>query len=184
MIQDSDNNLIKIFENEFGRIKSGFFTNAGNKVQIVSYDRMPESPNFISTLGLNDLSSGNDKIRFEWFMEFSSDLSEEKAASALDYFLSLYLNKKFITPSRGSFILFPKPSDRIWEKDDFVGLYFTLPAYRSANFKKDMNNIGIIPVWVIPITKYELKILEMSGWKDLESYWDLNNVDLHSLCRK
>lgn len=168
-------------EKEFGEIRRSMKNSVNNKVQIVDY--IKHDIQFISTLGLSNLTIFNNK-KSEWFMEFDAELASENAASMMDYYVSMLIEKHIPFPKRGNFILFPDQEDHIWPNDNTCGIYFTLPAYRSEEFEINMEKIGILAIWVVPITNSDKDIIENKGWEYLEDYWDDNNTDLHNPFRK
>ncbi len=187
MTHDLKVELIPILEQEFGIIQTGMTVSKDPKINIVNYRQAPGAPNFISSLGLSHLILGDDttrKYRSEWFMEFSPDLNENSAASVFAHFLSMCLDGKMDWPSRGSYVLYPAEEDRVWEGDSSRGLYFTLAAMRSKKFRKSMKELGVVPIWVLPVTCFETSILENSGWEALEEYFDQSEVDLHTTFRR
>ena len=183
MIASMNNQLIKCFEDEFGNIETGIESTRNHCVQIVKYHAKENSPQFVSTLGLSSAENITGHIKCEWIMEFSPKLVSNHAASMLDYFLSLYLDGKLGKILRGSYLQFSKKDDRIWKNDNSKGIYFTIPVLRSQGFQKSMANTGVVPIWVVPITGFEIEILNNKGWKALEGYWDKNDVDLHTTFR-
>lgn len=182
MIGLTKSSLIKCFENEFGNIETGFNTGKNSNVQIVKYQHMKKSPQFISTLGLSgETSNGN---RFEWIMEISPTLSPNEAASVFDYYLNIYLEGGLGNVLRGSYVEFPKKADRVWKGDNSNGLYFTVPVFRSNDFRTRMREMKVVPIWVVPVTFSDLSILDKKGWRALEEHWDKNHVDLHTTYRQ
>ncbi|MFH7811286.1 MULTISPECIES: suppressor of fused domain protein [Acetobacter] len=175
------NKLPFSFEEEFGEIRRSMTNYVNNKVQIVDYKKCDIQ--FISTLGLSNLNIFNTQ-KAEWFMEFDGALASENAASMMDYYVSMLIEGHIPFPKRGNFILFPDQRDHIWPNDNTCGIYFTLPAYRSEEFDINMEKIGILTIWVVPITISDKDIIENKGWEYLEDYWDNNNTDLHNPFRK
>lgn len=175
---------IEAFEDEFGRIETGLFSSADSDVQIVKYKGDSSSRlAFVGTLGLADKSRKKGGVGCEWFMEFPDDLSANQAASVLDHYVSMYLSGEIPEPKRGSYILFSSLKDRVWPNDNSVGFYFTIPVFRSDEFRKKSHANNIVPIWVVPIIKQESEILESHGWHRLEEYWDHMNTDLHDAYR-
>ncbi|GAN69723.1 suppressor of fused domain protein [Acetobacter orleanensis] len=169
--------LPNVLEREFGEIDASMNSILSRKVQIIKYQGK-DGLSFISTLGLSNMDNNDNK--FEWIMEFEQDFPSEQAASMMDYFLKKLVDTKLFPPKRGSYISFPKESDHIWSNDNLCGIYFTYPFYRSKKFDDSLSEIDIVPVWVVPITKFEKDILENEGWTHLENYWNIQNINLHN----
>ena len=181
MMTDSGDELIRLFEAEFGQIETGFVLNKSPIVQMVRYEPSQNGIAYISTLGLNKLPK---TPRFEWYMEFQATLSSDHAASLLGHYALKYIQNQIESPKRGNYLVFDGGQGSFWKKSNACGLYFTHPFFRSSSFLNNIGKCGVILVWIVPIVASELRILETEGWSELERYWDMNDINLHTPNRK
>lgn len=174
--------LVELIEKNFGQIKMGWKSKKLSRLNVISLKDDKQKVNYLMTLGLSHKkfqTKQDREVKAEYFMEFSQSWSSREAASLL-----LQLAENTVLQND-----LPNPEETIsvsggvWEDDKIHSIYFTSPYLRDHFFQNDMDKVGVVIIWALPITKFEHEFLKKEGRVKLEDYWIRKKVNLHNPSR-
>jgi hypothetical protein len=179
------NGYVNFLEQHLGMIEQGWNTDiSGEKLpfNIVKYKGGP-FPGTVtySTLGLSHhflkypQSDGN--LRQELFLVADSDFGEQNIPNILQL-LGTEALESHLGYLRGQVI---GPRGKLFKDTDLEALYATMPVYFPRSFYEfddGVEQVPIVQVWLVPITKKEANFVLQNGWSQFEDILEEKDPDL------